>query len=99
MNRARRILMAELEVPKRHRGRLEERVKAGHCIVCNEKAEPRMVRGLCLKHYAEFRDEQLSRGGKEAQAAYEEDCVRQGLILPHGEQSRMKSNSIFKNVG
>lgn len=77
--------MRSLSIRRKNVAKLEERVKAGLCIIdgctCAVKS-----RGLCDKHRQKFYIEMRKLGSDELRIQFEENCVREGLILPAGEQ-------------
>jgi hypothetical protein len=93
---ARQYLMRSLAIRRKNVAKLEERVKAGRCIMdgCTEKC---VSRGLCDKHRQRFYLEMRKLGSDEDRVQFEENCIREGLILPNGEQEKWtKANPFAK---
>lgn len=90
---ARLIAMSGSVAAKRSiAGQVEDRVKAGKCLVCEESATRR---GLCMNHYQTFLRRQREKGSPEEQAAFEEACIREGKILPVHQMRVIKRDDPF----
>lgn len=82
---ARQYLMRSLAIRRKNVQKLEDRVRSGLCIIegctCQVKS-----RGLCDKHRQKFYLEMRKLSSDEERIQFEENCIREGLILPSGEQ-------------
>lgn len=93
---ARQYLMRSLAIRRKNVEKLQERVRSGLCIIDGCTC-PVKSRGLCDKHRQKFYLEMRKHGSDEERCQFEENCVRQGLILPAGEQeSWTKANPFAK---
>jgi hypothetical protein len=91
------IAMADAVVVKRTLAKqVHDRVKSELCLVCDGHAERR---GLCMRHYQAFLSRQKEKGAHEKQISFEEDCIREGKILPVYEMQKIKREDPFAGVG
>ena len=89
--------MSALKAKRPLKQKVEERAKAGICLLddCGLAAE---CRGLCKSHSVLFYVRVRSRPSKQAQADFEDECIREGLVLPLGQQRILKRNDPFSKV-
>ena len=73
---------------------VEQRVKAGKCLVCESDATKR---GVCDRHYMAFR-RMLQSKPTEEQADFEAAAIREGKILPVQEVRRITSDNPFAGL-
>lgn len=69
-----------------------KKVKDGICLVCDESAK---VRGLCENHYREFFRRMREKDTPEAQAKFEENGIKEGLILPVQQARAIRRDDPF----
>jgi hypothetical protein len=93
---ARQFLMRSLAIRRKNVAKLEERVKAGICILdgCGCAVESR---GLCEKHRQKWYRTLRKLATDDEKIRFEENSIRLGLILPNGEQDLwVKANPFEK---
>lgn len=93
-NYARLYLMRSLANKRKNVAKLEERVKAGKCILdgCECKVQSR---GLCDRHRQRWYLELRKHTTEEDKIKFEENSIRLGLILPNGEQETWTRQNPF----
>ena len=93
-NLASQYLMRSLAMNRKKVAGLRERVEAGKCIIegCDL---PLRSRGLCQKHKQQYYQELRKLPGDTERLQFKEDCVRDGLILPSGEQAKWTTKNPF----
>jgi hypothetical protein len=96
---AQRYLMQALAMKRKNVKRLKERIAEGKCIIdgCDRSY---VSRGLCDSHRQAFYNALKLQDGKEAKLEFEQEQIREGLILADGEQGSWTSKNPFqKSVG
>jgi|GEM_PF-6382242 len=93
-NYARLYLMRALAMKRKNVAKLEERVRAGKCILdgCEGKVQSR---GLCDKHRQRWYIELRKQPTDEDKIRFEERSIQHGLILPCGEQDTWTRENPF----
>lgn len=87
---ARKLLMGEIKVKRSLQQKVEQRACAGICIIDN-CGEPMTKRGLCARHRNKYYN--TLRGlTAEQQISFEENCIRDGLILPVQAMRKYRQN-------
>ncbi len=91
---ARLYLMRSLAMKRKNVAKLEERVRAGKCILdgCDGKCQSR---GLCDKHRQRWYLELRKHTTEEDKIRFEERSIQLGLILPDGEQKTWTRENPF----
>jgi hypothetical protein len=91
---ARLYLMRSLAMKRKNVAKLEERVRAGKCILdaCDGKVQSR---GLCDKHRQRWYTEFRNQPSQEDRIRFEERSIQLGLILPSGEQQTWTKENPF----
>lgn len=74
------IAMAEASLKRSLTKKITEHVKTGKCLHCDSSA---VKRGLCQKHYSQFRRELASKP-KSDRNDFEVNLIRDGKILAVG---------------
>ena len=74
----------------------EELDQAGKCIICR-LAKPNRSRGLCQKHYHQFRREKMAIPA-EHQDEYEKELIELGMILETKKPWESSAKSVFERV-
>lgn len=82
----------EMKIKRSIKKAVEEKAKAGNCLVCGSAAHRR---GLCHRHYMEFR-RRRSEYPKRDRLAFEAKQVWAGLILPSRAIISIKNPSPFE---
>lgn len=74
--------------------RMREKLSRGSCIIdgCDRKY---VSRGLCDRHRQAFYRGLRAQDGQEAKIEFEQDAIRDGLILAEGEQADFTTNNPF----
>jgi len=83
--------MAEATLKRTIVAAVHDRVKTGKCLHCDDKATRR---GLCMRHYLEFR-RNLFRQPVRERCDFELDNIRDGNILPQHYARKVKYQSPF----
>jgi hypothetical protein len=91
---AQQFLMQALAMKRKNIGKLRQRVENGCCIIDDCKSAP-VSRGLCDKHRQRFYTLLRSQDGDAAKIQFEQNCIREGLILPDGEQAEWTRQDPF----
>jgi len=66
-------------MPKRNIAKdVAEKVKAKACLICGE---PASVRGLCFRHYEQYKTAKSKRPTKQLRAEFDAELIRDGRIL------------------
>jgi hypothetical protein len=92
---SRLIAMTQLALPKRSiAAKVHDRVRSGLCLLCDDA---QTKRGLCEKHYMNFRRRQAERSEDE-RGDFEVSAIREGKILPSGEARKIKTDDPFANL-
>lgn len=86
----RAIVILSAELKRTRRLAVDERVKAGKCLLC--ETEP-WKRGLCIRCYARFRRELNKLEDPVHRAEFEAEHIREGNILASA-QGRREDESI-----
>lgn len=91
---ARLYLMRSLAMKRKNVAKLEERVRAGKCILdgCENKLQSR---GLCDRHRQRWYQELRKQPNEDEKIRFEERSIQLGLILPDGEQSTWTRENPF----
>ena len=86
--------MQALTMKRKNLQRLEQRVRDGLCLAegCEEKC---VSRGLCDAHRQEWYTDLRSYDTEEKRMQFEENSIREGLILASGEQRKWRRKSTF----
>ncbi len=84
----------EATVKKSKASEVVQRVKAGKCLLCDGDAKRR---GLCDSHYRMFH-RQLNQKSSTDQVEFEASAIREGLVLPVGEQRKITSDDPFAKL-
>lgn len=89
--------MAELSAKRGVKKAVEERVKSGKCLIqtCSGQAKQR---GLCIRCVQQFYNRRKSLGSETARIRFENDCIREGLILRPGQQDRIIARDPFSEI-
>ncbi len=87
--------MAEVMVKRSLAKQVRERAVAGLCLHCDGTAKKR---GLCSKHYEQFRRARDSMATRE-RVDWEIERIKKGTVLNVGESSRLKSTNPFTTNG
>lgn len=86
--------MAGIVTPSRSvAAKVNERVKACKCLVCDSDAERR---GLCFRHYQQYR-RTLAEKPRKDRADFEVAQIKAGKVLPVGEMARIKRDNPFED--
>lgn len=95
---ARQLLMAQLKAKRGHQKRIDAAIADGRCIHphCQNKHQKR---GLCETHYAQFYRGRMSQADEAARVEFEQDAIREGLVLPSGKQRSMTSDNLYSKLG
>ena len=91
---ARLYLMRSLAMKRKNVAKLEERVRAGKCILdgCENKLQSR---GLCDRHRQRWYQEFRKHANEDEKLHFEERSIQLGLILPSGEQEKWTRENPF----
>lgn len=91
---ARLYLMRSLAMKRKNVAKLEERVRAGSCILdgCPNKVASR---GLCDRHRQRWYQELRKHANEDEKIRFEERSIQMGLILPSGEQETWTRENPF----
>lgn len=93
---ARKLLMTELQAKKSRRGKVKERATSGVCLI-DDCGGPGTKRGLCARHRNQFYNA-MAGLTPEKKLLFEEDMIREGLILPAQAIRKYKhSDNPFKS--
>lgn len=93
-------LMRALAMKRSRQKEVDEKVAQGICILpgCTD---PIRSRGLCATHRQAYRNQLLAKETPEDRANFENDNVKEGLVLLPGELVRIKrkATSPFASAG
>lgn len=89
---AHQYLMQALAMKRRNTKALKKRFEAGKCLLCDR---PHRSRGLCDSHRQLYYQALKAQPDQAAKLEFEEEAVRNGHILPRGEQTEWRSNNPF----
>lgn len=88
--------LAEMAVKSQKTSRkTNARAASGKCLLCESVAARR---GLCIKHYGQFRARRNERSSTRDQAQFEINCIEAGKILPQQAIRRLKGECDFDGV-
>ena len=90
------IYVGEAVAKRTVESKVQERVKGGKCLVCEDAAD---YRGLCHRHYRLFLRLQKERDSKQQRAEFEQSAIRDGLILAPGFVRDIKRENPFASLG
>lgn len=90
--------MTALKAKRNHSSRIKERGDQGLCIIDGCK-RPMKQRGLCESHGNLFYGRLRALKSDEERIDFEDSCIREGLVLPNGEQRKLRRTDPFSKVG
>jgi len=94
---ARQYLLEALAMKRPNEKRLKEQLNANKCILDSCGASIKS-RGLCDAHLAKFYYAIRGKSDGPERIEFEQRCIKQGLILAPGEQSRWKTTNPFEQA-
>lgn len=91
-------LMRSLTMKRSKQKQVEERARAGICIIDDCGCAVRS-RGLCVKHMNIYYGHLRSLSSDKDRIEFEELNIKEGRVLPRGEQRSYRRNSPFMEAG
>jgi len=93
---ARYLSMAQVRAKRSIEKETLEKVKSGNCLICGKSQNGK--RGLCNAHYLAF-DRRKKEYPNDRRAAFEEEQIREGRILPVGQLREIRNPNPFTVAG
>lgn len=89
--------MTQLSAKRQHVKRIEQAVSDGQCIYpgCCKSLK---TRGLCQRHYTEFKRKYDSQDDDAARLHFEQAAISEGIVLPSGKQRSMTKSSLYNRI-
>lgn len=91
-------LMRSLTMKRSKQKQVEERARAGICIIDDCGCDTRS-RGLCVKHMNAYYGLLRSKRSEQERLEFEELNIKEGRVLPPGEQRGYRRKSPFMEAG
>jgi Fe-S cluster assembly ATPase SufC len=88
------VMATRARPPSKTRHKIEDRVRMGICLCCDR---PASRRGLCVRHYHQYRRTLLARAEAD-RVDFERRAIQAGKVLPRNKAAEIKRPNPFEGV-